>query len=1079
MSSTQNNETDTAMTVVADENIRELLKSGNMEEIQKVVQEGESALPEKKDFFSWERGEIIGKYEIVRKIGRGGMGVIYLARHTQLDVLRALKVLSGEKRYGGTHVAERFLREARIASQIRHPNVVEVMDVETDPESGISYIVMEYVDGGSLRQVLRSQSKLNLEQAVVTVQGVAAALSIAVEHKIVHRDIKPDNIMFTLDGHVKLADLGIAKKDDEEDNLTKTNVMMGTPAYLSPEQVENPKTVDIRSDIYSLGATFYEALTGQVPYPGKTSYDILRKIFSSPVPDPRAVNPEIPAEIAAIVMKMLAKDPKKRFQTPAQLLEALTKLIPPLSETDIKLVVNSITSARNDTGVGITGSISALTGTLHDMQKRAKRKKILLAGGAGAAALLVLCTILGVITGRGGADESTPADPQFAAIHSLKIVTTPMASLRFISDSGEEHTYAGNSQGEFHLDKLIRGKYTVELSCPDHLPFTKKISIPEEKSLILPLKQELKKIVVLGVPGTGISLYTPGGRNQFYTIPDSGRLEIRELKKGYYSLNASHNDYFPLEKKLTVDADMSLRLSMEKIFKKFTLTTLPGSQVELLQNSQVKYKLRSDSEGKCKFLKVKKGVYELKINALYHTPHSSVLNLEKDLSIDIPLVRQLFAITVYAQSGTRVELFANWKTIRSFTIPVSGYQVVDKLEQGEYVFKFSREGYVEKRHTLAVRENTSLRVDLQRAAEEKKPEDKKPRKAVGPVEGFLSVYVDTATSQAFLEHIRKHGLEVRFGNGKWKKVKNFPFTETLPEGECTISYRGVGVVPQSGLPVRIKGRRTSDFLLEVKPLPASAVFKSNRFNTLLSVDGTSCKQGEIISIEPYREYTVEARSGKQVLTKKITPSVPGERVTLEFLFERIIHPMHNQYTKGIALCEKNEYKKALEVLLPVARAKHPDAAFQVAEIYNSKLGIFFNDRAKADKWYHIAADLGVAEAAFKVARAIHEEDYKGSAADMLKYYQQAADDNNPEAAWQIAGIYREGFKEIKPDSALALKFLRRAAELEHADAMYHYGMCYEKGLGVPFNSQTAIYWLKKAAAKGHGHARRYLEQINH
>ena len=369
------NEADTALTVFADENIKELLHSGNIEDIQRVVQEGESALPKKNDLSSWSKGQVIGKYEIVKKIGRGGMGVIYLARHTQLDALRALKVLSGEKRDGGTHVAERFLREARIASQIRHPNVVEVMDVETDPDLGISYIVMEYVDGGSLRQILRTQSKLNLEQAIVTVQGVAAALSVAAGHKIVHRDIKPDNIMFTKDGRVKLADLGIAKKDDEEDNLTKTNVMMGTPAYLSPEQVENPKAVDIRSDIYSLGATFYEMLTGQVPYPGKTSYDILRKIFSSPVPDPRSVNPEIPQEIAALTMKMLAKEPGKRFQTPEQLLDALSKLIPNLSDTEVKLVVNSITSAKNDTSAGGTASsISVLTGTLHDMQQRAKRR---------------------------------------------------------------------------------------------------------------------------------------------------------------------------------------------------------------------------------------------------------------------------------------------------------------------------------------------------------------------------------------------------------------------------------------------------------------------------------------------------------------------------------------------------------------------------------------------------------------------------------------------------------------------------------------------------------------------------------
>ena len=1090
MTSNQNNEMETAMTVVAGDNIRELLKSGNIDEIQKVVQEGESAFAGINDCFSWSKGQIIGKYEILRKIGKGGMGVIYLARHTQLDTLRALKVLARDNSGGEGAFVERFIREARIASQIRHPNVVEVMDVETDPQLNVSYIVMEYVDGGSLRQVLRAQYKLNLEQAIVTIQAVAAALNMAAERKIVHRDIKPDNIMFTKEGGVKLADLGIAKKDDEEDNLTKTNVMMGTPAYLSPEQVENPKAVDIRSDIYSLGATFYEMVTGQIPYPGKTSYDILRKIFSSPVPDPRSINPEIPAEIAAIIMKMLAKEPEKRFQTPAQLLDALGKLIPALSDTDIKLVVNSIIASRNDTGVGQVSSNSVLTGTLYGMRKQEKRKKILLAAG-GAAVFLAVCIGVGAIfaAGSGGGKEKVPEGsgkslPVAPAAenkerYSLTIVTTPEATLRLISAGGQIFTYAVNSSGRFTLPGVEKGTYEVEISCPDHVTLKKRCSIEDNVSLTLLLKKDVKKISLTGEAGTSVTLNTPEGREMTFSIPESGKLEIRDLKKGRYSLKASLSDCFPVEKELTLDGDLKLRLSMEKIFKKFTLMTLPGSRVELLQNSQVKYSGKSDVEGKCLFPKVIKGVYELKITALYHAPHTSVLNLEKDASATIPLQRQRYSVTVYAATGTKGELFANWKKIREFEIPASGYFTVENLDQGKYVFSFNRKGYIAARRELTVRENTSLQINLA-AVEVKEPETPVSASQVSaPMKrmGTLNIYVTTAAPQEFLTFIQKSGLEVKIGGDEWITVKTFPFIRHLAEGETNISFRGRGVVPQSGLTVTVTPERTADFLLEVKPLSAAVMFGSNRFNTLFTLDGNVCKAGEKITIEPFREYLAEARSGKQVLKRKIRSSVPGELKQVDFRFERIVHPMQQQYEKGMALFRKKEYKKALETLLPAARAKHPEAILQVAEIYGKGIGMWFSDSSSAYKWYQEAAEQGNPAAALKVAEAIRREDHKGSAADMMKYYLLALENENGELAYKISNLYKNGFKEMKADDALALKYLQKAADLEFAEAMYDLGIRHEKGQGVPFNSKKAFYWLKKAAQKGHDHARRYLEQI--
>ena len=270
-------------------------------------------------------GAQLGKYRIVKRLGKGGMGEVYLAKHEQLDILRAIKVLPDDLARKNSQFFSRFLREAKTACEIRHSNIVNVMDVETDPVYGISYIVMEFVDGGDVRGLLKSSGRLTVDQTLVIVEAVASALAAASEYGIVHRDIKPDNIMLTKRGEVKLADLGIAKSGDDDVQLTRTNVMMGTPAYLSPEQAKDAKHVDIRADIYSLGATMFEMLTGRIPYPGDSVYNILAKLHTDPVPNPCDLNPDVPPEIGKITMTMMAKKPEQRYQNAAELLEVLSR----------------------------------------------------------------------------------------------------------------------------------------------------------------------------------------------------------------------------------------------------------------------------------------------------------------------------------------------------------------------------------------------------------------------------------------------------------------------------------------------------------------------------------------------------------------------------------------------------------------------------------------------------------------------------------------------------------------------------------------------------------------------------------
>ena len=271
-------------------------------------------------------GDRIDRYVIVKKLGQGGMGSVYLARHETLGVLRALKVLSGVLYQRGGEFVKRFMQEARIACSISNPNIVNVLDVGEDPERSFCWIVMEYVDGGTIRDVLRKIPHLGELHALAITRAAAEALKAAAEQKIVHRDIKPDNIMLTRKGEVKLADLGIAKNTDENVQLTRSHVMMGTPAYLAPEQAQDAHGVDVRADIYSLGATLYEMLTGEIPYPGKSTFDILKKMASDPVPDPRAKVETISAPTARLVMRMLAKQAKQRPQSAVELLKDIAGL---------------------------------------------------------------------------------------------------------------------------------------------------------------------------------------------------------------------------------------------------------------------------------------------------------------------------------------------------------------------------------------------------------------------------------------------------------------------------------------------------------------------------------------------------------------------------------------------------------------------------------------------------------------------------------------------------------------------------------------------------------------------------------
>ena len=270
-----------------------------------------------------EPGDVIGRCRIIRELGRGGVGTVYLATHQTLQIEVALKILSPALSLDNPALAERFIREAQLAARIRHPNVIAVMDAALDEATGLYFIVQEYVGGGSLSWHLRNGA-LPETRAIEIVTGIANALIIAEENQIVHRDIKPDNIMLDLRGTAKLADLGLAKQAiDSRTSLTLGGSFMGTPAYMSPEQARDAKVADTRDDIYSLGATLYECLTGEAPFQGETPYNIMSELLTKPSPKPRTHRPELSRSADIICRKMMAKTRGLRYANARELVEDL------------------------------------------------------------------------------------------------------------------------------------------------------------------------------------------------------------------------------------------------------------------------------------------------------------------------------------------------------------------------------------------------------------------------------------------------------------------------------------------------------------------------------------------------------------------------------------------------------------------------------------------------------------------------------------------------------------------------------------------------------------------------------------
>ena len=380
-----------------------------------------------------------GRYELTHLVARGGMAQVYRAVDRQLDRPVALKVLFPELSVDKTFV-ERFRREAQAAANLSHPNIVPVFDWGED--DGAYFIVMEYIDGRSLSAVLRDPQKLDPRQVAMIGAGVAAALGFAHRHGVVHRDVKPGNVLITPEGEVKVTDFGIARAVNTEESLTQTGAVMGTAAYFSPEQAEG-KGVDARSDIYSLGVVLYEMAVGRPPFSGDSPVAVASKHVRDQPALPREVDPRVPVALEAVIMKAMAKDPGARYGSAEELRADLLRFAEgrPVEAgdpglTSVMAAAGVSAAAAATTGMmsatGRTAAVPAAAGPSTDAREDEERKKrtrrlvivlIALLAVLGVIAFFLLRSVLGNVTVPNVVGETQAVATQTLQNDNLKVGT--------------------------------------------------------------------------------------------------------------------------------------------------------------------------------------------------------------------------------------------------------------------------------------------------------------------------------------------------------------------------------------------------------------------------------------------------------------------------------------------------------------------------------------------------------------------------------------------------------------------------------------------------------------------------------
>ena len=475
-----------------------------------------------------EKGQMINdRYEIIKSIGEGGMANVYLAYDTILDRRVAIKVLRGDLSNDEKFV-RRFQREALSASSLSHPNIVEMYDVGED--NGIYYIVMEYIEGKTLKQLIKKRGALTLSEAIDIMLQITDGISQAHDSYIIHRDLKPQNIMIKEDGTIKITDFGIAMALNST-QLTQTNSVMGSVHYLPPEQASG-KGSTIRSDIYSMGILFYEILTGTLPFKGDNAVEIALKQMRDEIPSVRKKNPAIPQSVENVILKATAKNPKNRYsdakEMHADLLTVLNddrineaKLVFKYPEHEVDENTKTISTIKTKTDQKLKNEDNEeVVNIIEPDDKVIKKtnKVIWILGSIFALLAIILVSVFLIL-------------PYFTKIPDVKI---PDVSNMTVIDAENE---------------LKKNGFEVELET------VKEESEKIEKGKVIKTDPQAGRTIK---KGSSITLYESLGK-ETYTVEDytgSNYIEIQTLLKSVYGLEVT------VEKK---DVDTSKEYNEQEI----------------------------------------------------------------------------------------------------------------------------------------------------------------------------------------------------------------------------------------------------------------------------------------------------------------------------------------------------------------------------------------------------------------------------------------------------------------------------------------------------------------------------------
>lgn len=970
-------------------------------------------------------GDRLDRYVIVKKLGQGGMGSVYLVRHETLGVFRAAKVLSSELYARGDEFVKRFVQEAKLACSISNPNIVNVLDVCDDPEKQCCYIIMEYVDGGTVRDVLHEVSRFSEIHAVMIVEAVAEALQAASEQKIVHRDIKPDNIMLTRRGVVKLADLGIAKNTEDNVKLTRTHIMMGTPAYLAPEQAKDAHNVDARADIYSLGATFYEMLTGQIPYPGKNTYDILSKLASDPVPDPRSIVESISPQTARLVMKMLAKQPKQRHRNAAELLKDIRMLNIISPDCDKE---KSIRELLEQSGKG-SYSAAYLTTTIGNPVSTWLMRHVWLKMETMLRRVPFCTSLLNRIQGNALIFYS------IIALLTLLVAGVPLTLFLYT----EQSENADGAVYEISGIKSASGMKTEE-TLTAATPEPEQSGKQQDSSAAEP-EPATPSAKSIPVPGPTVSQETEDNTQR--EAEEKANREAEEKAKREAEEKAKRET----EEKAKREAEEKAKREAEEKAKQ------AEEELRLTQ-------LRAAEEAK----KQEKSAASPAAQAA----ESGKPQPQNPPAGENPPAAAAAKIPVYLEiTPVGAEFILRndeGKNIAAQKVP-SPERIQIAIPEGEYKVQVSAPGFHTVERPFSVSRNRTIscvKIDL----------EQKLSKCVIYLYGNAKL----------LDFLKENAPELRIDNGEWKRVQEFPYTLELSAATHTIQLRGKGIFPMNrSLDVSPNGEKKEvEFFLKQKEAVLEIVSKVPG-EISINLQGVWEPLREKVSVAPFSAFTLKWRDSQGEEGVIEIPELAPESICKVEIVPRKIAAIGGteEFAEAEQLLEEREYEMAIEKLKLADEKGHPEAMYIIGLLNEQGKGRWFASDSDALSGYQKAASppLNNAKAQYKMG-VFYEEGRGGLERDIVKaleWYKKAALQKNPEGLLRIGLALKNGEGNEPVDYDKMISYFTEAAQLGLAEAQYQLGYCYENGIGVPLSIIQAKHWYGKAAKQDHRDARRRFQ----